>query len=76
MDNSQAIVMRYKNYRGEIAFRKVVPFSLSFGATEYHPEPQWIMRAFDVGRCAYRDFALRDCDFLAARPSPPTGEDG
>lgn len=65
-----AIIMRYTNYRGEVATRTIIPGPVSFKATEYHPEPQWIMQAFDLGKSAYRDFALRDCDFTSpvARP--------
>lgn len=53
----------YKNYRGELSVRTVTPVEFYWGSTEYHPEPQWIMKAIDHEKNAVRDFALRDCDF-------------
>ena len=61
------ISMVYKNYRGEISTRSITPISVSFTATEHHPEAQWILHAFDMKKEAYRDFALRDCNFKGAK---------
>lgn len=57
---STAIKIQYKNYRGEIGWREIVPISVYFGSTEFHPEPQWLMLAMDVDKNANRDFALKD----------------
>lgn len=57
------VSMVYKNHRGEAAARTIIPISVSFTATKYHPESQWILHAFDTKKKAYRDFALRDCNF-------------
>lgn len=75
MGNKNAITMRYTNYRGEQSIRKIIPSDVpQFLATEHHLEPQWIMRAWDIDKGAYRDFALRDCDFtIAALPAAPMG---
>jgi hypothetical protein len=56
----QVITVRYKNYRGEIAVRKIVPVKMWFGKTEYHPHEQWIMTVWDCEKAAYRDYALQD----------------
>lgn len=56
----------YKNWRGVIAQRQVIPISFRFGTTEWHPEPGWLMLAWDVDKSANREFALTDCDFLSA----------
>lgn len=53
-------VFTYKNYRGEIATRVVTPISVRFGSTEWHPEPQWLMKAFDHEKQAEREFAMMD----------------
>lgn len=55
----------YKNHRGEIGRRRVERESIEvfFGKTEYHPEDQMIMRAFDLEKQAWRDFALADVDW-------------
>lgn len=58
-----AFGFRYTNYRGETSDRMVVPIGLAFGATEWHPEPQWLLWAYDLERAAIRAFALRDADF-------------
>jgi predicted DNA-binding transcriptional regulator YafY len=55
-----AIEILYTNYRGETARRKIVPGTLRFGATEYHPQPQWLLDAFDVEKQAERTFAMHD----------------
>ena len=34
----------YTNYRGETAQRMILPKSIWFGSTEWHPEPQWFLR--------------------------------
>lgn len=54
------ITMTYRNHRGEVSRRMVVPEGVWFGATEWHLEPQWFLRAFAPAKNAYRDFAMRD----------------
>lgn len=53
----------YVNHRGERALRKIVPEKIWWGTTEWHPKSQWLMRAYDVGKEAWRDFALKDINF-------------
>ncbi|AKU43503.1 hypothetical protein CPT_Sansa99 [Caulobacter phage Sansa] len=55
----------YRNYRGEITPRKVRPIAVWWGKTEWHPEDQWMLRAFDVEKEEPRDFAIRDIMFSA-----------
>lgn len=50
----------YTNYRGETSVRRITPLGLRFGSTEWHPEPQWLMTAYDHDKDANRDFALKD----------------
>ncbi len=50
----------YRNHRGEIATRTITPERIWFGATDWHPELQWFLTAFDHEKLAPRDFALRD----------------
>lgn len=56
----QVVCIRYRNYRGEIAVRRVLPSRVWFGATSWHPEPQWILDALDIDKDAARSFALQD----------------
>lgn len=52
----------YRNHAGATSVRTVTPNSVvfHFGSTEWHPEEQWLMRAFDEEKMAQRDFAARD----------------
>lgn len=50
----------YRNHRGEVSERVVQPSRLAYGSTEWHPEPQWLLEAYDLGKSAMRTFALRD----------------
>ena len=50
----------YTNWRGETAQRMIIPESIYFGSTEWHPELQWLLRALDVEKQAMRDFAIKD----------------
>jgi len=54
------VELTYTNWRGETAVRKIRPLHIWFGATDWHPEAQWLLRAFDVEKQAERDFALKD----------------
>lgn len=65
---AREITMIYRNYRGEIAERTVTPLHIWWGTTDWHPEPGWLMTAFDHDKQADRDFALADCQFAALTP--------
>jgi hypothetical protein len=54
------LVITYTNWRGETSERMLMPVRLWYGATEWHPEPQWLLAAYDVDKGAIRDFALKD----------------
>jgi predicted DNA-binding transcriptional regulator YafY len=56
------VYIDYTNYRGERSVRLIEPLpdGLFFGANEYHPQQQWLLRAVDVEKKALRTFALRD----------------
>ena len=56
----KAIQIIYTNHRGETAIRRIVPARIWFGATEWHPEEQWLLDAIDLERQVPRSFALRD----------------
>lgn len=53
-------VATYKNYRGEVAERRIQPIRVDFDATDWHPEPQWLLIAYDLDKQAERTFALKD----------------
>lgn len=59
-DDPPTLRITYRNWRGEVSERNIVPQSVWFGATEWHPEPQWLLSALDTDKGAARDFALAD----------------
>lgn len=54
------MTLTYTNWRGETSLRRLRPIGIWFGATEWHPEPQWLLKAWDEDKGAERDFALAD----------------
>ncbi len=50
----------YKNWRGVTERRVVVPKEVRYGATEWHPEPCYLLHAMDTKRKAFRDFKISD----------------
>lgn len=57
------ITVEYTNWRGESRRRHIAVDSPPlWGSTEYHPEPQWLVRAMDLEDPArpVKLFALRD----------------
>jgi hypothetical protein len=50
----------YTNYRNETAVRTIRPISQRFGSTEWHPEPQWLLKGIDIDGNKEREFALKD----------------
>ena len=68
------VLIDYTNHRGERAVRCVEPYTIHFGSNEWHPEPQWLMRALDVVKGELRDFAVKDIARwapLASTKTPP-----
>lgn len=59
-DVGEPLVVSYMNYRGEVSTRTITPIKPWYGSTEWHPEPQWLLKAFDHEKDAERDFALAD----------------
>jgi predicted DNA-binding transcriptional regulator YafY len=55
---SEAVSIHYTNHRGETAVRRILPRSMWHGSTQWHPQPQWLMRAFDLDKREVRDFAM------------------
>lgn len=56
----QQTQFEYINYKGIKSTRNVIPMSLYFGATEFHPENQWLLVTYDIDKQAQREFALKD----------------
>lgn len=57
---NEIVTILYTNWKGETAERDIKPIELWFGATEYHPEEQWLLRALDIEKNDERNFAMKD----------------
>src|ERR1051326_6316307 len=57
-DEVQIVVILYVNWRGEEGVRRILPRGLRFAATEWHPDAQWLLDAFDLDKQAEGAFAL------------------
>jgi hypothetical protein len=69
-DEAPPLSVIYTNWRGETSTRRIVPKSVRFGSTEWHPKPQWLILATDVDKGADREFAMADM-----RPVTPPADD-
>lgn len=54
------VSISYVNWKGEAGQRDIIPIRVWFGSTNWHPEPQWFLEAWDVNKAARRDFAIAD----------------
>jgi predicted DNA-binding transcriptional regulator YafY len=54
----RAVVIDYTNHRGDRAERFIDPQEFFFGSDEWHREPQWLVRAWDLEKIAERTFAM------------------
>jgi len=50
----------YKNWKGEVSERHVVPGTLGFGTSVHYSEEQWLLLAFDVDEKTTCTFAMKD----------------
>lgn len=66
------IIKPYTNHRGERAVRRLITERLYFGTSPWHPEPQWLLDAWDCEKQANRTFALND--FLEPEGEKPSAE--
>jgi predicted DNA-binding transcriptional regulator YafY len=54
------VIIDYTNWKGERRERRIQPYSIDFCAEPMHPEPQWVLYAFDLEKKEYRSFAMKD----------------
>jgi predicted DNA-binding transcriptional regulator YafY len=54
------VIIDYTNHRGERRERRILPqpAGVRFDRTPWHPEPQWLLLAWDFEKGAMRDFAM------------------
>lgn len=75
MEAERGVHVLYRNWRGEVGWREIVPGSIYWGHSEWHPEDQWLLRAWDRGKSATRDFAVADILHWSPRILPAAEAD-
>lgn len=69
----RAQTMHYTNHRKNEGVRRIAPYALFWGTHElFHPEPQLLLLAYDLGKEAMRTFAWKDIKFNET-PNLPVG---
>lgn len=60
----QHVMIDYTNHAGMRTIRQIVPMlqerSFRFGSTEWHPETQYLLDAYDIQKDDLRTFAVKD----------------
>lgn len=56
----EAVDILYQNHRGEIAWRRIVPFVFYRGTSDHHREEQYLLHALDADKNESRTFAVND----------------
>lgn len=71
--NRKAVTLDYTNWKGERDLRHVIPLGLWYGVSPFHEQDgeQYYIRAFDLGRGAYRDFSLKSVHSATPYVCPP-----
>ena len=64
MAGNKTVKILYTNWKGEVAWRTVLPRKIWFGSTEWHREEQWLLKALDIEKDPERDFTLKDIQRL------------
>lgn len=68
--SKQHVKIDYTNHRGERAVRTIQPRAIAFDMTEWHPDQQWLLEAYDVEKGAGRTFAMKDIHGWDVKPGP------
>lgn len=58
--NNTALEIVYKNYKGKISKRRIIPQKIEFGLTPNISEPEWLMWAYDLDKEGNRAFVIRN----------------
>ena len=58
MGSPSPVIIDYTNWQSERRERKVLPEIIWWGQTDWHLEPQWLLRALDCETNRVKDFAL------------------
>lgn len=54
------VIIGYTNRRGVRSKHRIQPDRIEWSNSEWHPETQWLLLAWDYGKKAEREFAMKD----------------
>lgn len=57
---TQIVVFVFRNWKGRIAERRVVPINIEFTCDGYHGEAKWILHGIDIDKGVRRSFAFEN----------------
>jgi hypothetical protein len=57
----------YRNWRGEVATRRLRAVEFWHGSTEWHPTPGLMLKAIDLDKDVERDFSVSDFNSTTLR---------
>ena len=60
MHDKYLVEIDYTNHQGMRTMRRILPHEFRFEASEWHPEQQWVLVAFDTEKNQFRHFAMKD----------------
>lgn len=60
VDTKKIVYFQYTNYKGESQLRRVIPNEIWFGRSEFHDGEQWFLRALDLDKSDFRNFAMKE----------------
>lgn len=60
IEEDNLIEFDYVNWKGEYSPRTVIVDSFFYGSNDWHIEPQWLMKAWDLQKEDFRVFAMKD----------------
>lgn len=65
------VVIDYTNHAGVRRIRCVSPMGIRFDSSQWHPEPQWLLDAYDIDKDDVRIFAVADIHRWSSGPLEP-----
>lgn len=68
MTQPKSLSIVYKNWRGEVSSRNIMPIKVWYGSTDWYQTEQWFLKAQDLDKQVERDFAM--CDIIKCGDDP------
>jgi len=60
VSKDKPLKVKYKNWKGEVGIRTIIPLKVLYGHTDFHKTDQWLMEVWDIDKDAPRTYAMLD----------------